>query len=88
MIELLSSMIAACHCFLSGLSIASSYERGSPSIVVEASALCISSETFTCALLLVTLSVSTGAFFDLLVVAATDRRNCHCVITSSLDRTC
>jgi hypothetical protein len=57
MIELLSSMITASHCFLSGLSIASSYERGLPSIVVEASALCISSETFTCALLLVNVSV-------------------------------
>jgi hypothetical protein len=29
--------------------------------------------------------VNTGAFFDLLVVAATDRRNCLCVMTSSLD---
>ena len=87
MIELLSSMIAACHCFLSGLSIASSYERGSPLIIVKASALCIHSETFTCALLHVTLSVSTGAFFDLLILAATDRRNCLCMITSSLDGT-
>jgi hypothetical protein len=85
MIELLSSMFAACHCFLSGLSIASSYEHRSPSIVVEASGLCISSETFTCALLLVTLSVSNGASIDLLVVAATDRHNCLCVMTSSLD---
>ena len=85
MIELFSSMIAACHCFVSGLSIASSYEIRSPSVVVEASALCISSETFTCALLLLTLSVSTGAMFDLLVVAATDRRNCLRVMTSSLD---
>jgi len=65
MIELLSSIIAACHFFLSGLSITSSYECGSPLIIVEASALCISSEMFTCALLLVTLSVSTGTFFDL-----------------------
>ena len=37
------------------------------------------------ALYLVTLSVSTGAFFDLLVVAATYRCNCLCVMTSSLD---
>jgi len=29
--------------------------------------------------------VSTGAFFDLLVVVATDRRNCLCVMTSSRD---
>jgi hypothetical protein len=88
-IELLSSALAASHCFLSGLSITSSYERGSPSIVVEAGVLFISSERFTCvlALLLVTPSVSTGAFFDLLVVAATDHRNCLCVITSSLDGT-
>jgi hypothetical protein len=57
MIELLSSMTAASHCFLSGLSIASSDELGSPSIIVEASAICISSETFTCALLLVNVSV-------------------------------
>jgi len=85
MIELLSSMITASHCFLSGLSTASSYEHGSPSIVVEASTLCISPEPFPCALLLVTLCVSTGAFFDLLVVATTDRRNYLCVMTSSLD---
>jgi len=45
MIELLSSMIGASHCFLTGLSIASSYERGSPSIVVEAGILFIGSET-------------------------------------------
>ena len=65
MIELLSPTIAASRCFLRGLGMASLYQCGLPSIVVEASALCNSSEMFTCALLLVTLPVSTGAFFDL-----------------------
>jgi len=85
MIQLLFSIIVDCHWFLSVLGITSSYEHGSPTMVVNARALCISSETFTCTLLLVTLSVSTGAFFDLLVVATTDRHNSLSVIMSSLN---
>ena len=85
MIQFLFSMITAGHCFLSGLSITSLYERGLPSIVVEASALCFCSEMFSCAPLLVTLSVSTGTFVDHFVVAATDCRNCLCAMTLSLD---
>jgi len=56
-------------------------------MVVDAKAEFISSVIFTRALLLVTLSVGTGAFFSFLVAAAT-RRNCLrvflLVITSSL----
>lgn len=52
---------------------------------MEASALYIHSATFTCALLLVTLSVSTGAFYDLVLVAATDHHDCLSVMISSID---
>jgi len=83
--ELLSSLIAACRYSLSGLRIAFLYPRGSWSIVLESSALWICSEAFTCVLLFVTLSVSTGALFDHLVVATTDLRDCLWVMTLSVN---
>jgi hypothetical protein len=85
MIELLSLIIVAFHYFLSGLSIASSYDWRLPLIIVEASALCISSEMCTCALLLVTVPVSTGAHG--LVLTATDRRECLYTISLPLEGT-
>jgi hypothetical protein len=60
-------------------------------MVVDAKVVFISSVIFRGALLLVTLSVGTGAVFSFLLAVAT-RRNCHrvflLVTTSSLDRAC